>query len=79
MGGLEVADMAEEDTVILSGHRRLTFQEADASEGTEEGTIMVQAVVGRAGVVIRVVGRMPRRGRCSCDGMVVFAVVVDEL
>lgn len=75
MGELDIADMVEEDMVILSGHRKLTFREADDSEGTEEDTIMVQGVVGMAEVVIRVVGRITHRGRCLCDGMVGFAVV----
>lgn len=77
MEELNLADMVE-DMVILSDHRKLTFREADDSEGTEEDTIMVQEVVGMAEVVIRVVGRITHRGRCLCDGMVGFAVVVVE-
>ncbi|KAG9551423.1 hypothetical protein KCU71_g11684, partial [Aureobasidium melanogenum] len=74
---LAIADMAE-DIVVLSGHHKLTFLEEGDSEGTEEGTIMVQEVVGMAEVVIQVVGRITHRDRCWSDGMAGFAVVVKE-
>jgi hypothetical protein len=77
VGELAIADMAE-DIVVLSGHHKLTFLEEGDSGGTEEGTIMVQEVVGMAEVVIQVVGRITHRDRCWSDGMAGFAVVVKE-
>ncbi|KAG9868800.1 hypothetical protein KCU77_g84, partial [Aureobasidium melanogenum] len=75
---LAIADTAE-DIMVLSGHHKLTFLEEGDSEGTEEGTIMVQEVVGMAEVVIQVAVRITHRGRCWSDGMAGFAVVVDGL
>lgn len=76
MGELDLADMAE-DMAGLRDHHKLTFREAGDSEGTEEGTIMVQEVVGMAEVVIPVVGRITHKDRCWSDGMAGCAVVVD--
>jgi hypothetical protein len=80
MGELAIVVMAmAEDIVVLRGHRKLTFLEAEDREGMEEDTIMAEEkVVGMVDVVIRGMVLVIRRGRFSFDGMVGVAVVVDE-
>lgn len=78
VGELDIAVMVE-DMVVLKDRRKLTFREADDSEGMEEDTIMEQGVVGMAEVAIQVAVRVTPRGRCLSDDMVGSAAVVDEI
>jgi hypothetical protein len=79
MGELAIVVMAmAEDIVVLRGHRRLTFLEAEDRGGMEVDTIMVGEGVGMADVGIRGMVLVIRRGRCLFDSMVGVAVVVDE-
>lgn len=75
---LATADTTE-DIAVLSGRHKLTFLEADDSEGMEEDTITVREGVGMTEAVIQVTAvRITPRGRYSSDGMGVVAAVVDE-
>jgi hypothetical protein len=79
VGELAIAVMAE-DTVVLSGHRRLISLVADDSEGMGEDTTMErEVVVGMVEVVIQGTVLITPRGRYSSDGMVVVAAAVEEV
>jgi hypothetical protein len=79
VGELAIVVMAmAEDIVVLKGLRRLTFLEVEDRGGMEVDTIMVGEGVGMVDVVIRGMILVIRRDRCSFDGMVGVAVIVDE-
>jgi hypothetical protein len=80
MGESAIVVMAmTEDVVGLKGHRRLTFLEEEDRGGMGEDTIMAEEEgVGMVEVGIRGMVLVIRRGRCSFDGMVGVAVVVEE-
>jgi hypothetical protein len=73
MGELAIVVMAmAEDIVVLRGHRKLTFLEAEDREGMEEDTIMAEEkVVGMVDVVIRGMVLVIRRGRFSFISVIV--------